>query len=172
MKIAQVIAAVDALKPNAFDTPVKFQWINEAEGMVQTDIMLRGIEDVITYDPEKDMDTELLVRPPHDKLYISYLVAMIDFANGEYNRYANTVEMFNAHLNEYAAWFQRTYRPADQERGWPGYYISAYGIAVKHGFSGTEEEWLQSLKGSSASLHIGKTPPSDPNATLWIDTGA
>ena len=24
---------------------------------------------------------------------------------------------------------------------WRGYYITAYGIAVKHGFIGTEEEW-------------------------------
>ena len=30
---------------------------------------------------------------------------------------------------------------------WRGYYITAYGIAVKHGFIGTEEEWLASLKG-------------------------
>lgn len=30
---------------------------------------------------------------------------------------------------------------------WRGYYITAYGIAVKHGFLGTEEEWLKSLKG-------------------------
>ena len=33
--------------------------------------------------------------------------------------------------------------------GVPGgtqYYLSAYGIAVKHGFSGTEEEWLEYLK--------------------------
>ena len=29
----------------------------------------------------------------------------------------------------------------------PPYYFSAYGIAVKHGFVGTEEEWLASLKG-------------------------
>lgn len=29
----------------------------------------------------------------------------------------------------------------------PSYYISAYGLAVKHGFSGTEKEWLESLKG-------------------------
>lgn len=27
-----------------------------------------------------------------------------------------------------------------------GYYLTAYGIAVKHGFSGTEEEWLNFLK--------------------------
>ena len=29
----------------------------------------------------------------------------------------------------------------------PPYYLSAYAIAVKHGFTGTEEEWLASLKG-------------------------
>lgn len=28
---------------------------------------------------------------------------------------------------------------------WDGYYLSAYGIAVKHGFQGSEEEWLASL---------------------------
>lgn len=30
---------------------------------------------------------------------------------------------------------------------WRGYYITAYGIALKHGFKGTEEEWLASLHG-------------------------
>lgn len=29
----------------------------------------------------------------------------------------------------------------------PPYYLTAYGIAVKHGYQGTEEEWLASLKG-------------------------
>lgn len=29
----------------------------------------------------------------------------------------------------------------------PPYYLSAYGIAVKHGFVGTETQWLASLKG-------------------------
>lgn len=30
---------------------------------------------------------------------------------------------------------------------WHGYYFTAYGIAVKHGFTGSEEEWLESLRG-------------------------
>lgn len=34
-----------------------------------------------------------------------------------------------------------------ERNGWRGYYITAYGIAVKHGFKGTEEEWLESLIG-------------------------
>lgn len=30
---------------------------------------------------------------------------------------------------------------------WEGYYYSSYGLAVKRGYKGTEEEWLASLKG-------------------------
>lgn len=34
----------------------------------------------------------------------------------------------------------------------PPYYITAYGLAVKHGFKGTEEEWLESLKASEIEI--------------------
>lgn len=30
----------------------------------------------------------------------------------------------------------------------PPYYLTAYGLAVKHGYRGTEEEWLKSLQGT------------------------
>ena len=30
---------------------------------------------------------------------------------------------------------------------WRGYYLTAYGLAVKNGFQGSEREWLDSLKG-------------------------
>ena len=39
---------------------------------------------------------------------------------------------------------------------WKGYYLTAYGIAVKHGFIGTEEEWLESLKGEKGDVSITK----------------
>lgn len=32
----------------------------------------------------------------------------------------------------------------------PPYYLSAYGLAVMHGYKGSEEEWLESLKGEGA----------------------
>ena len=79
-----VIAAVDEIKPNAFSDAAKTEWLNECEGLVQTEVMLLDIAECITYDAQTD--AELLVRPPHDKLYRAYLIAMIDFANGEYNR--------------------------------------------------------------------------------------
>lgn len=33
----------------------------------------------------------------------------------------------------------------------PPYYLTAYGIAVKNGFEGTEQEWLESLKGATGA---------------------
>lgn len=46
---------------------------------------------------------------------------------------------------------------------WHGYYISAYGLAVKHGFSGTEEEWLETLKGEKVELRFNE----DTNTLEW-----
>ena len=118
MTLAEAIAKADEIKPNAFGSQTKTAWINEVEGLVQTQVLLLRADAVITYDTEKDANTELLVNPPHDKLYPAYLTAMIDFANGEYNRYQNTVQMFNAHFNEFMRWFANTWRPADTHGKW------------------------------------------------------
>lgn len=44
----------------------------------------------------------------------------------------------------------------DQGKRWRGYYITAYGIAVKHGFKGTEAEWLETLKGDKVQLRYNE----------------
>ena len=113
MKLSEVIARVDEIKPNAFTNEAKTAWLNEVEGMVQTEVFLWATEQIIVYDYEKNKDTELLVQPPHDKLYWAYLTAMIDFANGEYNKYQNTMQMFNSFFSEFMRWFATNYRPAD-----------------------------------------------------------
>lgn len=46
---------------------------------------------------------------------------------------------------------------------WEGYYFSAYGIAVKHGFEGTEEEWLLTLRGDKTELRFD----SEANELQW-----
>ena len=77
-----VIELVDDIKPNAFSDAVKTQWLNECEGVIQTEVMLLDVAACISYSYERDKDAVLLVQPPHDKVYWTYLVAMIDFANG------------------------------------------------------------------------------------------
>lgn len=56
----------------------------------------------------------------------------------------------------------------DLSRRWRGYYLTAYGIAVKHGFKGTEAEWLESLKGEKGDT--GGIGPIGPKGDKG-DTG-
>lgn len=44
----------------------------------------------------------------------------------------------------------------EQGKRWRGYYITAYGISVKHGFKGTEAEWLETLKGDKVQLRYNE----------------
>lgn len=52
----------------------------------------------------------------------------------------------------------------------PPYYLTAYGLAVKHGFMGTEEEWLESLIGAIPLFEIGEviTLPGGSDAEVSI----
>lgn len=152
--IAEVIAQVDDIKPNLFTLATKIGWLNEVEGMVQTEVMLIAPEDIVVYGRDTGAEVELLVRPPHDKIYRTYLSAMIDFANGEYNKYQNTMQLYNTHMDEYMRWYALRYRPADGRAEFCGYYLSAYGIAVKHGFAGSEEDWLEHLHGADGASPV------------------
>ena len=194
MKLKEVMDFVDAVKPNTFSNAEKTVWINEVEGMVQTDIMLisenikayvyskevsadgiyfpdsatmvlpeqadfiageaitisgletyaanntsAGIEILSVSEDGKELsfaegtftDTgeegdsgtatvsfdgsgaELLVAPPFDKLYRAYLAAQIDFWQGEYDKYNNTMQLFNSQYAEYTGWYADRYAPAD-----------------------------------------------------------
>lgn len=147
MKLEQIIRMVDDIKPNAFSDETKTIWLSECEGLVQTEVMLLDPAEIIRYSFEADREAELLAKAPHDKIYWTYLTAMIDFGNGEYSKYQNTMELFNSYFGEYMRWYAGRYRPADGMAAARGYYLSAYGIAVSHGFVGSEEEWLLSLQG-------------------------
>ena len=116
MTIDKCIRAVDEIKPNAFSEETKTEWLNEVEGMVQTEIFLLNPVELIRYSYPADKDVPMLVDPPHDKLYRSFLEAKIDYANGEYEKYANTMQVFNADYDEFLCWFATYYEPADAHR--------------------------------------------------------
>lgn len=161
MTLFDVIKTVDDIKPNAFLNNTKTAWINEVEGLVQTEVLLLASSSIISYNFDSDSNTQLLVKPPHDKIYWTYLSAMIDFANGEYNKYQNSMQLFNTYFGEYMRWYALNYHPADGKAITSGYYLSAYSIAVKHGYSGTEEEWIMSLKGEPGTPGNDGDPGKD-----------
>lgn len=149
----KIIAMVDDKKPNAFSAEQKFQWLAELDGIIAADIFLVDIKDIreLGYTYPEDMDRELLVSYPHEGIYDAWLSAMIDQENGEYEKYQNTMQIYNERLSRYARWFGRTYEPAQggwvRRPGTPTWYLTAYGLACSQGFEGTLKEWLASLVG-------------------------
>ena len=173
MKISEAISYTRSLSGNAVDDNTLCRWLSELDGRLMLDFY-KGSE-WMSYSLPQDEDHELLVPFPWDGLYVHYLEAMVYYSNGEYNRYQNSYEMFNKKVTDYRQWYVRNHLPVDLcalLRGCSGsseqditiladgfgsdpfYYLSAYALAVRHGFSGNEEQWLASLRGKK-----GETGP-------------
>lgn len=116
MKLGGVIQRVDRIKPNAFTEEEKTEWLNELEGRIQLDILRMAGAELIRYQWPEDRETELLVDPPYDSLYRDYLCAMVDYANGEYDKHQNTMQVFNSGWQELAHYINVNYDPA---QGYP-----------------------------------------------------
>ena len=110
--LGEVISRADELKPNAFSKETKIGWINTLEGKVQTSVWLLDHTECVRYSEDEDMSRPLLVAYPYDDVYVQWFCAQIDFANGEYDLYANTCTMFNKAWGEYVRWFAAVYSPA------------------------------------------------------------
>lgn len=116
MTIAELIESVDLIKPNQIDMKTKTDWMITIEGQLWEEIILTH-EDV----PEEKFDTdkatggsELMARPPYSDLYRFYLEAQIDMANGEVNRYNNSMAMFNAAWTAYRNYYNRRHMPVSR----------------------------------------------------------
>lgn len=117
MTLRQVITMADDVKPNAFTTANKIEWLNKLEGTLAAEVFLMAPEEIaqLHYGPG-DLDKTLLVDPPYDDIYELYLEAEIDRANGEYNKYQNTMQSFNARRGDFATWFCQIWDPAQGYR--------------------------------------------------------
>ncbi len=113
MKIKDAIQYADEMKPNAISTAVKVRWLAQLEGRLAADVFLMTAKEFPNFQyTEADMETELLVAPPHDDIYTLWLCAKIDEANGEYDKYQNSMQTYNEHYSNFVCWFARTYEPA------------------------------------------------------------
>ena len=106
--LQQALTRIDTICPNAWDDTAKLLWLNECESMIQTRILGTAPEACITYDADTARSTVLLVPAPFDRLYVYYVIAMCDYAAHETAHYADSMALFNAALDEYAKWHQRT----------------------------------------------------------------
>lgn len=108
----EIIDAVDDVKPNAFSEKTKVRWLDSLEGRVMTEVMLMDPCEVRPFAYPECMEHEPLLEPPYDDLYVMWLTAQIDLANGEYEKYQNSMTVFNAAWTGFVRWFAARYEPA------------------------------------------------------------
>lgn len=115
MKLSEAIARLDELKPNSFSKGQKLFWLSALDETVKREIidLHEGGESCafIPYDENSRGDTQLLVPAPYDEVYLRYLEAQIDYANGEYERFNNSNAMYGAAYTAFARWYNRSHMP-------------------------------------------------------------
>ena len=176
--IRKIIERVDRVKPNAFSIETKLGWIAELDGKIALDVLLLDRSELsqFNYEYQEALDKEPLVSFPHDAIYDKWLIAQIDAACEEWERYANDIEVYNSYFKNYVRWIARTYQPAQggMERcgTYPRYFLTAYGLAVMQGFVGTLDEWLLSLHGEPGNTPVAGedyfTEEDKQNMLAWI----
>lgn len=113
--LGDVIAQLDQIKPNQYDLDTKVRWLNDVEGQLVQEIFSwhAGTENLtFPHFNSADLTQILLVPAPYHDLYVKYLCAQVDFANAEFNRYNNSMTLYNALLSSFADWYNRTHVPA------------------------------------------------------------
>lgn len=117
MTIMDAINTVDNLKHNTYDQNDKVKWLSQLDKRIKTQIMDAhegGRRSFGGYDQDTDGDTVMLAPPPFDEIYLRWLEAQIDYNNGEYGKYNNSIAMFNAVYKDYENYYRRTHMPKGQ----------------------------------------------------------
>ena len=97
-----VLAKVREIRPNEYTDEWALSQLEELEQRV-----LRELMDGYLI-PEAGEG--LLVVSPYDGIYADWIVAQIDLANGDYDRYNNQMQLFNTRWEELGRHISRTYR--------------------------------------------------------------
>lgn len=115
MKIIEAISRLDSLKHNTYTQSDKVAWLSKLDSMVKKHIIdTHEGADAVTftgYDDSTDLQTELLVPEPFDEVYLRWMEAQIDFANGEYSKYNQSIQMYMAAYDSYANYYNRNHMP-------------------------------------------------------------
>lgn len=115
MKIIEAINRVNLLKPNTYSQSEKVRWLSALDGIVKTEIIDKheGGEDItfVEYDDTTPTTTDLLVPAPYDDIYLFWLEAKIDYWNGEYGKYNNSISMYNTAIANYEKHYNSTHLP-------------------------------------------------------------
>ncbi len=110
----------DELRPNDIGEEMKRQWLTDIENECVEYLNRHEGNSVQPWVcTEAEDGTELILSEPYEMAYVYKLMAEIDRAVGEYDRYNNDAQICNGYMEEWKAWFRRGHKPKqDHRKGW------------------------------------------------------
>lgn len=113
MKVKDVLAYIDQIRPNAYTDREKIAMLNTIEGRVYTDIFHKaeGFTGEFVPFKEGEEERELAVPVPFTDLYINYMASRIDYFNGDVGRYNDSIVLYNDAWDQYAAHYRANNKP-------------------------------------------------------------
>lgn len=112
MLIADAIRGARALRGSAIPEELLIKWLSDFDGQEWEKVIRhygpgpKRPEYGETTDREA---VELLIEAPWDGIYLDYLIMMIDFYNGDPDRYNGEAAMVNKRRQEWADNYNRTH---------------------------------------------------------------
>ena len=101
MTVKEALQISRAIRPSELDETVLIALLLELEQQLAMEV--RGEQRL----PRAVVSTDLEVPAPFDRVYWTYLVAMIDLAAGNVERYRVSDALYRESRDAYARWYQR-----------------------------------------------------------------
>ena len=120
MTIIEAINQVDGIKFNTYSQEDKVRWLSSLDAKITA--VLEGaypspVGVSVPYDPNADMERDLLLESPWDEMYLRWMEAMIDYNNGETDSYNRSITLFNNLYQNFCDWYIRRNMPAQHGAG-------------------------------------------------------
>lgn len=118
MTVQQAIERANEMRMgNSSTDEMKIRWLSELDGMIYNDVILKHKGNEGYPKPNYTVDSapidNLIAEEPYDVLYVYYLMAKIDLAASEINKYNASVQLYNSALLNYKNHYRRNHRPVD-----------------------------------------------------------
>ena len=117
MTLREALDRADSLSPCRASEAERIAWLDSVDRTVCAEITGGDFDG---YTVDSPAETQLLVPPPYDELYLRALEARGAYAGGEIDRYNNAAALYQALWNAYARSYIRTHRPGRREMNYLG----------------------------------------------------
>lgn len=146
LTVREILTQASNLLSGRIEKAVLLAWFNDIELMVQMQLFGIARADAVQY-TEQNMDVQPIVQGHYQRVYSYWLLAKGHGRLQNASGYERNRKLYIAEYDAYRKWVIRTHGVPQSGVDKNGVYLSAYGLALKHGFVGSEQEWLQSLYG-------------------------